>query len=161
VAIATARNLLSKDQIEIFRDAYLTAISRPLIHLGRTIEARQALTECLERGKADSHSSYADRLGDISVRQIWPTLLLAESKPAEARQALNELIDDTEQLRAGHTEDLTPIYFLSRSCRLLASITTGQERREALLRSAAAWRSWPATSYTRREEQRDYAAAGT
>ena len=42
---------------------------------------------------------------------------------------------------------------------MLASITTGQERREALLHSAAAWHSWPATSFTMREEQKDLAAA--
>jgi hypothetical protein len=29
-----------------------------------------------------------------------------------------------------------------------------------LLKSAAAWHSWPATSFTRREEQKDLTAAG-
>jgi hypothetical protein len=42
---------------------------------------------------------------------------------------------------------------------MLAAISTGQQRREALLKSAAAWHSWPATSFTRREEQKDLAAA--
>ena len=93
------------------------------------------------------------------MRGIWPSLLLAEGKRAEARRALEELIRDTEALRAGHPEDLTPISLLSDSYRLLASITTGQERRDALLQSAAAWHSWPATSFTRREEQKDLAAA--
>jgi hypothetical protein len=42
---------------------------------------------------------------------------------------------------------------------MLASISTGEERRHALLQSAAAWRSWPATPFTKREEQRDLDAA--
>lgn len=158
-ALATAQALVSKEQLEILRDSYLIAISRPLIQLRRTAEARKVLTECLERAKTDSQSPYADRLGEISVREIWPNLLLAEGKRAEAHRALYELIRDTEALRPGHPEDLTPIFFLSDSYRALAAITTGQERREALLRSAAAWHSWPATSFTRREEQKDLAAA--
>jgi hypothetical protein len=38
-------------------------------------------------------------------------------------------------------------------------MTTGPERREVLLASAATWHSWPATSYTTREEEKDRAAA--
>jgi hypothetical protein len=38
-------------------------------------------------------------------------------------------------------------------------MTRGQERRDALLKSATAWHSWPATSYTKRKEQKDLAAA--
>ena len=86
-------------------------------------------------------------------------MLLAEGKRADARRALDDLIRDTETLRAGHPEDFTPVYFLSQQYRALASMTTGEERREALLHSAAAWHSWPATSFTRREEQKDIAAA--
>jgi hypothetical protein len=40
-----------------------------------------------------------------------------------------------------------------------AGATSGQERRDALLKSAAACHSWPATSYTRRDEEKDLAAA--
>jgi hypothetical protein len=117
------------------------------------------LTEIVEQAKTDAQSPYADRIGEISVRAIVPDLLLAEGKREEARRVLNELIRDTEALRAGHPEDLTPIYFLSTSYRALSSMTTGQERREALLHSAAAWQSWPATSFTKREEQKDLASA--
>jgi tetratricopeptide (TPR) repeat protein len=158
-ALATATTLVSKEQLEIFRDSYRIAISRPLIQLHRTAEARKALTQSLDASKTDAQSSYQDRLGEIEVRQIWPSLLLAEGKGAEARRSLDELIRDAEALRAGHADDLMPICILADTYRLLASITTGQERREALLHSAAAWHSWPATSFTLREEQKDLAAA--
>ena len=158
-ALATAQTLASKEQLEILRGSYLIAISRPLIQLRRTVEARKALTQSLDDAKTDSTSPYPDRLGEIEIRGIWPGLLLAEGKRGEAHQALDDLIRDTEMLHAGHPDDLTSIYFLSNSYRLLASIITGQERREALLHSAAAWRSWPATSFTQREEQKDLAAA--
>ncbi|HTS62686.1 MAG TPA: hypothetical protein VMH28_11725 [Candidatus Acidoferrales bacterium] len=84
---------------------------------------------------------------------------MAEGKREEARRTLEEIIRDGEALRAGHSDDLTIIYYLSDSYRELARMTTGQERRDALLHSAAAWHSWPATSFTRREEQKDLAAA--
>jgi tetratricopeptide (TPR) repeat protein len=158
-ALTTAQTLASKEQLEILHDSYLVAISRPLIQLRRTAEARKALTQSAEHAKTDSTSPYPDRLGDIELRGIWPSLLMAEGKSAEARRVLDELIGDTEALRTSHPEDLTPIYLLSDAYRLLASITTGQEHREALLQSAAAWHSWPATSFTRREEQKDLAAA--
>ena len=58
-----------------------------------------------------------------------------------------------------HPDDLTLIYFLSRAYRTLATISGGHERRDALLKSASGWHSWPATSFTQREEQRDLAAA--
>lgn len=159
-ALATAQALASKEQLEMLRDAYLEAISRPLIQLGRIAEARKALTEELQRAKTDANSPYADRVGEIIVRAIWPNLLLAEGKRAEARKSLQDLIRDTDALRASHPEDFTPVYFLSQQYRALAAMTTGQERREALLHSAATLHSWPATSYTRREEQKDLAAAG-
>jgi len=117
------------------------------------------LTEELQRAKTDGNSLYADRLGEVEVRAIWPSLLMAEGKRVEARRALEDLIRDTEALRAGHREDFMPVYILCDLYRTLAGMTTGQERREALLRSAATWRAWPATSYTRREEQKDLAAA--
>jgi len=158
-ALTTAKTLASKEQLEILRNSYLIAISRPLIKLGRIVEARKVLTEALALGKADAQSPYADRIGDIAVREIWPTLLLAEGKLAEAQRALVDLIRDTHALRAANPHDLTPIYFLSESYRLLASITTGSERRDALRHSAAAWHSWPATTFTAREEQKDLAAA--
>ncbi len=158
-ALATAKSLASKEQLEMLRDSYLMAIARPLIQLGRIAEARKALTEELERSKTDEHSLYPDRLGEVYVRVVLPDLLVAEGKKADARQSLLDLIRDTEALRAGHPEDLTPVYYLSQQYRALASMTTGPERRDALLHSAAAWHAWPATSYTRREEQRDLAAA--
>ncbi len=158
-ALATARSLASKEQLEILRDSYLAAIGRPLIQLGRIAEARKAMTEELERAKTDEHSLYPDRLGEVMVRAVLPDLLIAEDKKAEARKALADLIRDTEAMRAGHAEDLTPVYYLSQQYRALASMTTGQKRRDALLHSAAAWHSWPPTSYTIREEQKDLAAA--
>jgi len=85
---------------------------------------------------------------------------MAEGKPAEARHALEELIRDTDKLRAGHPTDLTPLFYVSNCYRELASLTSGPERRHAFITSAAIWHSWPATSYTRREEQKDLAAAG-
>lgn len=159
-ALATAKTLASKEQLEILRGSYLVAISRPLIRLGRTAEARKALTEALEAGKTDASSPYPDRLGEIAVRVIWPALLIAERNPVEARQSLRELIRDIDSLRASHSQDLAPIYFLSDAERLLATISTGEERRQALMHSAAAWHSWPSTSFTRREEQKDLEAAG-
>jgi serine/threonine protein kinase len=158
-ALATAQALASKEQLEAQRDTYLLSISRPLIQLGRTAEARKALTEFLQRAKTDAHSLYPDRLDEVEGRAVLPSLLLAEGKRAEAHQTLEDLIRDTEALRASHPEDLTPVYYVSEQYRALASMTTGQERREALLHSAAAWHSWPATSFTRREEQKDLAAA--
>jgi hypothetical protein len=50
-------------------------------------------------------------------------------------------------------------FVVSNLYRELANITTGEQRRQAMLQSAALWHAWPATSYTRREEQRDLAAA--
>jgi len=159
-ALATAQSLASKEQLEMLRGSYLGAISRPLIQLGRTSEARKALTEALQADPADPDSSqYADRLGEVETRSILPRLLIAEGKSGEARKALADLIRDTEALRSGHGEDFMPVFLLSKLYRYLAAITTGKERREALLRSAANWHSWPATSYTRREEQKDLAAA--
>jgi len=158
-ALATAKTLASKEQLEILRGSYLVAISRPLIRLGRTAEARTALTEALESAKTDANAAYPDRVGEIGVRIIWPALLIAEHNPVAARHPLNELIHDIDSLRASHPQDLTPIYYLSSAERLLASISSGEERREALMHSAAAWHSWPATSFTRREEQKDLEAA--
>ena len=158
-ALAAAQSLVSKEQLEMLRDAYTAAITRPLIQLGRTAEARKALTETLEKSRTDSQSPYADRLGEVSAHMILPNLLLAEGKRAEARAALKDIIRDTDALRASRPDDLTPIFYLAHSYRALASITTGPERREALLHSAAVWHSWPATSFTRREEQKDLTAA--
>jgi tetratricopeptide (TPR) repeat protein len=158
-ALATAETLVSKEQLEIFRASYRIAITRPLILLHRTAEARQTLTQALEEAKPNSQSTYQDRLGEIEVRVILPRLLLAEGKPAETRRALDDLIRDTKALRADQPNDLMPICLLAESYRLFASIATGTERRDALLQSAAAWHSWPQSSFTQREEQKDLAAA--
>ncbi|HUI57214.1 MAG TPA: serine/threonine-protein kinase [Bryobacteraceae bacterium] len=159
-ALATAKALASKEQLNMLKGAYLAAISRPLIKLGRTAEARKALTEYDEMESANPPSTaYADLLGDVSSELLWPPLLAAEGKRAEAQQKLNEIIRSIEKLRAGHPTDLTPVYYLSSCYRQLAALHSGEERRQALLRSAEAWHSWPATSYTKREEGKDLAAA--
>lgn len=159
-ALATARTLASQEELEMLRDSYLTAVTRPLIRLGRIAEARKTLAEELQRARTDEHSLYADRLGEVYARMILPDLLNAEGKKDEARRTLEDLIRDTQALGAAHREDLTPVYYLSEEYRAVAAITTGQERRDAFRHSAAAWHSWPATSFTRREEQKDLAAAG-
>ena len=159
-ALATAKALTSKEQFEMLKEPYLGAISRPLLALGRTDEARKGLAELEQMKKADPPSTdYADLLGDVGTELLWPPLLAAEGHRAEARQKLEEATRETQRLRTAHPRDLTPVYYLSVAYRELASITTGQERREALLHSAAAWHSWPATSFTQREEQKDLAAA--
>jgi tetratricopeptide (TPR) repeat protein len=159
-ALATAKTLASKEQLDILHDSYITAISRPLITLGRLAEARKALVEALESGKVDEQAQYADRVGELSVEAIWPHLLIAERQVDEAKRSLHEVIGKFEALRSSHRNDLTLIHYLADCYRTLASITSAAERRDALLKSAAAWHSWPATSFTRREEQRDLDAAG-
>jgi tetratricopeptide (TPR) repeat protein len=154
--LGMAKELASKEQYQNFEDAYLAAIIRPLIQLGRLAEARKALTEELQRSEAPK--TYADRLHEIPFRLNGVSLLVAEGNRGEARQALDKLIGDVDDLRASRPGDLSAVYFLSECYRLLASMTSGQERREALLKSAAVWHSWPATSYTKREEQKDLAA---
>ena len=159
-ALATAKALASKEQFEMLKEPYLGAISRPLVALGRTDEARKGLAELEQMKRADPPSTdYADLLGDVGTELLWPPLLAAEGHRAEARQKLEEATRETQRLRTAHPRDLTPVYYLSVAYRELASITTGQERSEALLHSAAVWHSWPATSFTRREEQKDLAAA--
>jgi tetratricopeptide (TPR) repeat protein len=159
-ALGTAKTLASKEQLEILNDSYLQAISRPLMKLHRFGEARSALSEALERAKTDATSQYEDRLGEAVVKAMWCRLLGAEGKPDEARPALDQIIHDLRVLQSGHPDSLDAIAELSDAYRLLASITAGPARRDALLKSAAAWHAWPATSYTKREEQRDLDAAG-
>ena len=159
-ALATAKTLATKEQIDILHDSYIVAISRPLIKLGRTAEARKTLLEALETAKVDGQTQYADRVGELGVEVIWPDLLIAEGKRDEARHSLRDIIGKLEVLRSGHHDDLTLVHYAAGCYRRLASITSGAERREALLKSAAAWHSWPATSFTRREEQKDVDAAG-
>jgi tetratricopeptide (TPR) repeat protein len=158
-SLDVAQGLASKEQLRIIDDAFYIASSKPLIRLGRTADARRTLTEALKRVKTNPQSPYDDQLTEIHVRTLWASLLVAEGDRAAAAATLNEVIRDTDALRAAHTADLTPIYYLSVEYRLLASMTSGQERRDALLKSAAAWHSWPATSFTRREEQRDVTAS--
>ena len=105
-------------------------------------------------------ASLADRVGELSVEVIWPRLLSAEGKREEARRSLHDVIGKLETLRTGHHDDLTLIHYVAECYRTLASMTSGAERREALEKSAAAWHSWPATSFTKREEQKDLGAAG-
>ncbi len=157
-ALAMAEALVSKEQSEMLKSAYLQAISRPLLALGRIAEARTALTEAAAMEPAGPpHVDYADLLGDVAMKMLWVPLLTTEGRRAEARQKLYEIIEDSQKLRSRHPGDLMPVYYLSMACREIARSTTGLERRDALLRSAAAWHSWTATSYTRREEQKDLA----
>jgi eukaryotic-like serine/threonine-protein kinase len=159
-ALTTAQALASQEQITILRESYLQAIVRPLTQLGRSAEARRALSELTKLESAEPPSTaYADQIGDIQERALWPPLLVAEGKPQEARSAIEKLIQDTEKLRSSHPTDLTPVFLLSQYYRDLAKLSTGDQRRHALLRSAEAWHAWPATSFTRREEQKDLTAA--
>ena len=161
-ALATAKTLVSKEQYQMFQGAYDVAVSRPLIQLRRFAGARKVLNRVLEEAHAEAQeptAQYADRLGEVSVRQILPGLLIAEGRTDEAKQALRGIISDLGKLRANNNGDLTPIFYLSDAYRMLAAISTGSERREALLSSARAWQSWPATTFTTREEQKDRAAA--
>ena len=155
-AMTTAEALVSKEQIGNLRGSYLGSISRPLVLLGRTAEARRAMTELRElEGPA---KSYEDRLGDLDNQATWGRLLVAEGNRLEAERTLLEAIRNAEVLRQERPKDLAAIFFLSILCRELAGITSPEGRREALQRSAAAWHSWPPTSFTVREEQRDLAA---
>ena len=158
-ARATARTLASKEQLEILEDSYLQAISRPLLALGRLKEAHAALADVLQRARTDEHSQFDDRLSEAFVKTMWCRLLLAEGRHGDARRALDQVLSDMRLLQSSHPDSLNAIARLSEAYRLLASITTGTERREALLKSAAAWHSWPATSFSTREEQKDRAAA--
>jgi tRNA A-37 threonylcarbamoyl transferase component Bud32 len=158
-ALATAKALASEEQVSMLRGSYLIAITRPLIQLGRTADARRTLNELSKRESAEQPTGYADRLGWLQEHALWPPLLLAEGKRDEARRVLENVIQDTEKLRSEKPTDLTPVFLLSNCYRDLAAISTGEQRRQAFLRSAGAWHSWPATSFTRREEQRDLAAA--
>ena len=158
-ALGTARTLASKEQLEILRDSYLQAISRPLIRLGRFSEARRALSEVLAHGKTDADSQYEDRLSEQYAKVLWCRLLLAEGKHGDAHMMLQQIIRDTRLLQSGHPDSFDAVSDLSEAYRFLASMTHGPERREALLASAVLWHSWPATSYTTREEQSDRAAA--
>jgi tetratricopeptide (TPR) repeat protein len=160
-ALTTTKALVSKEQAALVRDSYLNAISRPLIQLGRTAEARRALTELLKPGGVvAAPQEYEDRVDSLAIRMLWARLLAAEGKREEAERTLDELTRSGEALRTSHPNDLTAVFVLSNCYRELAAIATGEQRRDALLRSAALWHSWPASSYTRREEQRDLAAAG-
>jgi tetratricopeptide (TPR) repeat protein len=158
-AFRTAKTLASKEQLEILRDSYLQAISRPFIKLHRFGEARSALSEALERAKTDSSSQYEDHLTEAFIKTMWCRLLSAEGRPDEARQALDQVIHDVRMLQVGHPDSLDAIVQLSDAYRLLASITAGPTRRDALLKSAALWHAWPETSFTKREEQGDLDAA--
>jgi len=161
-ALATAKTLVSKEQLEIFRGSYLLAVTRPLIQAHRLAEARKALTDVLNEARASAQApgaEYADRVGEIAARLILPDLLVAEGKRPAAAAALRDIISDIERLRGAKADDLTPIFYLSQAYRALAAISADPERREALLSSARAWHSWPATTFTNREEQRDLEAA--
>jgi tetratricopeptide (TPR) repeat protein len=158
-AMKTAQALASDEQLEWIRASYETALTRPLIRLGRLAEARKLLLKILPEAKAEAQRGFADLMGEVDIRLIWIRLLIAERHRDEAAATLREIIHDLDAIRTEHPGDLIPIFFQSASYRTLASISTGEERRSALLQSAAAWHAWPATSFTTREEQRDIDAA--
>jgi hypothetical protein len=156
-AMSTAAELSSPGQRQQIQVAYWNAVSRPLLSLGRTGEARQALDSALKAmAKPDD---YDDELAVLDLQMLWGRLLAKEGKREESQTTLTTAIEHGEALRRGHPNDLRPIYYVSNLYRELASATTGEQRRNALGLSAAAWHSWPSTSYTRKEEQNDLAAA--
>ncbi len=156
-AMATASKLASRDRMEQLQQAYWNSISRPLIALGRTGEARRALSSA--RDELSRSHDYDDELTLLDLRLLWGRLLAREGKPEEARRALEEGIQAGEAVRKSHTNDLKPIFLLSNLYRELAGLNVGDQRRDAFLRSAELWHAWPKTSYTEREEQSDRAAA--
>jgi tetratricopeptide (TPR) repeat protein len=161
-ALATAKALVSNEQFEIFRDSYDYAIIRPLIQLHRIAEARRVLTGVSKKARDAAqapNAEYVDRLSEIDLGLVWSRLLLEEGKREEAGRALRETVSGLEALRVERPDDLTPVFRLSQAYRALAAISDRPTRREALLSSARAWHSWPSTSFTRREEQRDLLAA--
>jgi hypothetical protein len=98
----------------LLRDSYLNAISRPLIQLGRTAEARGALAELLRPGgDVAAPQSYDDRLDSLAIRTLWARLLAAEGKREEAERTLDELTRSGEALRTSHPNDLTAVFLLS------------------------------------------------
>ena len=134
------------DALWQLRELYLTAIGRPMILLGRQKE-RTPLRDLRTGWKCWSLKCY---LHAISRPK-------ADGK--EAMRLLDEDIAEGEALHAGHPNDLTATYMLSNSYREMARIATGERCRQALLHSATAWHAWPATSYTKREEEQDRNAA--
>jgi serine/threonine protein kinase/tetratricopeptide (TPR) repeat protein len=156
-ALSTAVELVSKDLALQIQEAYWNAISRPLIALGRTAEARRALSSAM--GAVAKPEGYDDRLAMLDLRKLWARLLVKDGQSAEAERTLDAAIQAGEALRASHPNDLKPIFFLSNLYREVAATAEGTRRMEALLHSAATWHSWPSTSYTAREEQSDRAAA--
>lgn len=158
-ALTLSKSLVSQEEAMHIRGSYLISISRPLIKLRRLTEARAALTELRKIDAAEPATLYLDQFGDIQDEALWAPLLLAEGKRGEAKQSLARVIEQMDALRRNHPEDFTLVFFISRYCRQLALLSGGEERRQALLRSAAVWHSWPATSFTRREEDKDRQAA--
>jgi tetratricopeptide (TPR) repeat protein len=161
-ALATAKTLVSTEQLKMFRGSYDVAIARPLIQLRRLAEARRAVIGQLESGRAEAqlpNAQYADRLDEVIGRRTLVLLLIAEGRTDEARRTLREIVKDLESLRAEKPSDFKPVFFVCQTYRMLAAISTGAERRESLLSSARVWHSWPATTFTTREEQKDLAEA--
>jgi len=159
--MAMGKGLAAKEQLENLRENYLVSMSRPLVRLGRTAEARKALTEYKQlTGGQPPSTRFVDQLSDIQDRALWPPLLSAEGKHDEAVELLRGIVRDSEKLRADHPQEFSTVFFLCQYYRDLASQVSGEERRQALANSAAAWHSWqPPTGFTRREQQKDLAAA--
>jgi eukaryotic-like serine/threonine-protein kinase len=159
-AMETARALVSKEKLSDIRSSYLSAVCSPLLKLGRTAQARKAFDEVMAaEGWARPTDPFDLRVAELSVRLWEVQLLLAEKRQTEAQSRMREAIRITEAMRTERRGDFNPVFFLSQAYRLQASISSGRDRRAALLQSAANWNSWPPTSFTRREADKDLAMA--
>jgi eukaryotic-like serine/threonine-protein kinase len=154
--MAIGKGLAAKEQFDNLRENYLASVSRPLVRLRRTAEARKALTEYKQlAGSHPPSKLFVDQLSDIQDRALWPPLLWAEGNHEEAVELLRGIVRDSEKLHTDHPQEFSAVFFLCQYYRDLASRVGGEERRQALLKSAESWHSWPATSFTKREEEKD------
>ena len=160
---ASARDgetLASKEQFEILRG--FVSSSRSAGRSSSWTDGRSA--QGTDRGPRDGKTDSRIRRTPIGsatsrVRGHLAELLLAEGKPRRLDGRWTRSFATPSRCAPAIRKISRRSTFSPTAIALLASITTGQERREALLHSAAAWHSWPATSFTRREEQKDLAAA--
>jgi tetratricopeptide (TPR) repeat protein len=160
-ALALARTLVSPQQLQDLRGSYLMAICRPLVKLGRVSEARKAFNEAVQVDPSgvNAEDPYPDRLDAVTSGLNESPIMVAEGRAADARRLVERIIRDLQGLHAESPSDFSPVFYLAKAYRRLTSLVTGQERREAFLRSAVVWNSWPPTSFTRREAEKDLAAA--
>ncbi len=159
-ALSTAKALVSKERFDTLQQSYLLAICRPLIQLGRYADARKALAELKQlEGPISPSAIFVDLMGDLQERSLWAQIAWGEGRHDEALRLWREVVSDAEKLRDRYPAEFSAVFYLSMFYRSFAARTTGDERRQVLLRSAAAWHSWPATDFTKRQEQQDLSAA--